>query len=106
MMIDINKAVKIFDALSDKTRLRIFIILLKGKLCVCELMDILNMKQSRISHCMKILKNAELVDSYREGKWIIYTISPEINKNGIIKGVKNELKIQTKGKSNFKKCKK
>ena len=47
-------------------------LLLKHDLCVCELMFILNMEQSRISHQLRILRDAELVEDLREGKWIIY----------------------------------
>jgi len=47
-------AIKIFKALSDETRLRIYLLLLQGELCVCELETILNMEQSRISHIVRI----------------------------------------------------
>ncbi|GAG94807.1 unnamed protein product, partial [marine sediment metagenome] len=51
-------AIKMFKALSDETRLRIYLLLLQGELCVCELVNILNMEQSRISHSVRILKEA------------------------------------------------
>jgi ArsR family transcriptional regulator len=69
-----KKTVKILKALSDPTRLRIVILLLERDLCVCELLFILDMEQSRISHQLRILRDAELVEDTREGKWIIYTI--------------------------------
>ena len=39
--------IKMFKALSDETRLRIYLLLLQGELCVCELVNILEMEQSR-----------------------------------------------------------
>jgi len=47
--------IKMFKALSDETRLRIFLLFIQSEeLCVCELVNILNMEQSRISHSIKI----------------------------------------------------
>jgi ArsR family transcriptional regulator len=73
-----KKTVKILKALSDSTRLRIVILLLEKDLCVCELLYILDMEQSRISHQLRILRDAELVEDIRDGKWIIYRIPGEI----------------------------
>ena len=73
-----KKAVKILKALSDPTRLRIIILLLEKNLCVCELLFILDMEQSRISHQLRILRDAELVEDIRDGKWIIYRIPREV----------------------------
>ena len=66
---------QVFKALSDETRLRILHLLQKQELCVCELVDILKMEQSRISHQLQILKNARLVNDRREGKWIVYSLN-------------------------------
>lgn len=75
-----KKTVKIFKALADPTRLRIIILLLENDLCVCELLFILGMEQSRISHQLRILRDAELVEDRRDGKWIVYTIPNEMKK--------------------------
>jgi len=99
-------AIKIFKALSDETRLRIYLLLLQGELCVCELVNILNMEQSRISHSVRILKEAGLVVNRRQGKWIIYTVNPEIENNKIIKSLKNELKLPKQDLKNITKSKK
>jgi ArsR family transcriptional regulator len=68
-------ALKIFKGLADPTRLRIVSLLLRRDLCVCELMFILKMEQSRISHQLRILRDADLVEDKREGKWMTYRIS-------------------------------
>jgi ArsR family transcriptional regulator len=69
-----NDVAKIFKALSDPTRIRILRLLRGRDLCVCELMSVLGMEQSRISHQMRILREAGLVDDRRDGRWIIYGI--------------------------------
>ena len=100
-----EKMGKLFRALADETRLRIYLLLLKGELCVCELVDILNMEQSRISHSLRILREASLLDDRREGKWIIYSVNPETSKNKIIQGLRDELKLSTTDLKNFTNCK-
>ncbi|HJX31450.1 MAG TPA: metalloregulator ArsR/SmtB family transcription factor [Thermodesulfobacteriota bacterium] len=62
----------IFKALSDDTRLRVIKLLQERELCVCELMQVLDMSQPRISRHMSVLKNAGFVDDRREGKWVHY----------------------------------
>ena len=64
-----------FKALADHTRLRILGLLLNRGLCVCEVMDILGMTQSRISRHLGILKLTGFVEEERKGKWVIYKIS-------------------------------
>jgi ArsR family transcriptional regulator len=69
---------KVFKTLSDPTRLRIIFLLLGRDLCVCELTFILKMSQSRVSHQLRILRDAGLVEDKRDGKWMIYGIPPSI----------------------------
>jgi ArsR family transcriptional regulator len=66
----------IFKALSDDTRIRILKLLEGGELCICKIMEILDMKQSRVSRHMGILKNAGLVTDRRDGKWVHYSLHP------------------------------
>jgi ArsR family transcriptional regulator len=66
--------IRIFKALSDPTRLRIFLLLMEKDLCVCELTYVLEMSQSRISHQLRLLRDADVVEDIREGRWIIYRI--------------------------------
>ena len=69
---------RVFKALSERTRLRIVRLLMEQELCVCEMMFILNLAQSRLSHQLRILRYAGLVEDTRDGLWIIYRISPGI----------------------------
>jgi len=61
-------------ALSDETRLRVMKLLEERELCVCELMQVLDMSQPRISRHLSVLRNAGLVDDRREGKWVYYSL--------------------------------
>lgn len=73
------KVLNEFKALADVTRMRIVNLLFKRSLCVCEIMDILRMTQSRISRHLGILKQAGFIEEERKGKWVIYTIIDERN---------------------------
>jgi ArsR family transcriptional regulator len=67
---------KLFKALSDPTRLRIVYLLInaKSELCICELMEALNIPQYNISKHMKELKHAGLVKERKEGRFVFYTL--------------------------------
>jgi ArsR family transcriptional regulator len=73
--------IKAFKALSDPTRLRIFLLLMERDLCVCELEFVLEMSQSRVSHQLRLLKDADLVEDKRDGRWIIYAVPPRVKEN-------------------------
>ncbi len=61
-------------ALSDETRLRIMKVLLERECCVCEIMQALNISQSRASRNLGILQDAGFLKARRDGAWIIYSI--------------------------------
>jgi ArsR family transcriptional regulator len=67
---------KMFKPLSDKTRLRIMWILGKAKikLCVCEIMDVVNATQYNVSRHLRELKLAGLVREQRKGRWVFYSL--------------------------------
>lgn len=62
-------------ALSDPTRLQIVERLRAGEQCVCELMDVLDAAQSRLSFHLRVLKEAGLVLDRRDGRWVYYTLN-------------------------------
>jgi ArsR family transcriptional regulator, arsenate/arsenite/antimonite-responsive transcriptional repressor len=70
-----NDIVDVFKALSDPTRVRVLLLLRDRDLCVCEIMYVLGMEQSRVSHQMRALRQAGLVEDIREGRWINYRIA-------------------------------
>jgi ArsR family transcriptional regulator, arsenate/arsenite/antimonite-responsive transcriptional repressor len=64
-----------FHALSDPLRLQILELLREQELCVCELCDRLSVPQSKLSFHLKTLKEAALVRSRQEGRWIYYSLN-------------------------------
>ena len=75
--LDTDRAVRLFHALSDGTRLSIIQRLRFGERCVCDMTDALDAAQSRLSFHLKVLKDAGLVTDRREGRWMYYTLNPE-----------------------------
>lgn len=70
----------VFKALSDPNRLRIFAELMAGDSCNCELKDNLGLAPNLLSHHLKVLEKAGLVDSRRDvidGRWIYYAVNRE-----------------------------
>jgi ArsR family transcriptional regulator len=62
-------------ALGDKTRLRILALLKTEELCVCELVEILQMTQPSVSQHLRKLKTAGLVHERRQGQWVFYSLA-------------------------------
>jgi ArsR family transcriptional regulator len=73
---DLDRAVALFHALSDTTRLSILDMLRDGERCVCELQDELDAAQSRLSFHLRVLKEAGLVADRRDVRWSYYSIIP------------------------------
>lgn len=69
-----ERTAEILKALSDPTRLRIMSLLRHGELCVCDLMEALQLPQSTISRHLAILKHAGWVSAQRSGKWMHYRL--------------------------------
>jgi ArsR family transcriptional regulator len=70
-MQDLTKAMK---ALSDETRLRMLNLLLERECCVCEVMQALDISQSRASRNLGILQNAGFLKTRRDKLWMVYSI--------------------------------
>ena len=68
---------KWFHALSDETRLEIVGMLSGGERCVCELMDALDVAQSRLSFHLRVLKDAGIVMDRKDGRWVHYSLNRE-----------------------------
>lgn len=63
-----------FMALADKTRLRLLNLMREDEVCVCFFTEVLDDNQPKISRHLAYLRNAGLVESRREGKWMHYRI--------------------------------
>ena len=71
-----KRALAVFHALSDETRLAIVKRLAGGERCVCDLQDLLDAAQSRLSYHLKTLKDAGLIADRRDGRWVHYSLVP------------------------------
>jgi ArsR family transcriptional regulator len=67
---------RMFRAFSDRTRLRILHLLLPGELCVCHIVDVLDLSQPKISRHLAYLRRTGLVLARKEGLWNYYRLSP------------------------------
>ena len=72
-----NQDAKVFKAFCDPNRLRILDILKSGEHCACKLLDILDVSQSTLSHHMKLLTDAKIVNVRKDGKWSHYSLSKD-----------------------------
>lgn len=71
-----QKIDQVFRAFADETRLRILNLLKqKEELCVCELIEVLHMGQSKVSRHLAYLKRAGLVQDRKEGLWSYYSLT-------------------------------
>ncbi|MET8454081.1 metalloregulator ArsR/SmtB family transcription factor [Streptomyces sp. NPDC005209] len=70
---------RMFKALSDPVRLRLLSLIAShegGEACVCDLTGPFDVSQPTISHHLKVLREAGLVDSERRGTWVYYWVLP------------------------------
>ncbi|MER6194858.1 metalloregulator ArsR/SmtB family transcription factor [Streptomyces cyaneofuscatus] len=72
---------KVFKALGDPVRLRLLSMIASragGEVCVCDLTPAFDLSQPTISHHLKLLKQAGLIDSERRGTWVYYRLLPQM----------------------------
>src|SRR4051795_11878389 len=70
---------RVFKALSDPVRLRLLSLIASyeaGQACVCDLTGAFDVAQSTISHHLRVLREAGLVDCQRRGTWVYYWVLP------------------------------
>ena len=66
-----------FKVIGDGTRMRILVSLADTELCVCAIAELLGMELSAVSHQLRVLKQADLVRSRREGKTVYYSLADD-----------------------------
>ncbi|MBF2057327.1 MAG: winged helix-turn-helix transcriptional regulator [Cyanobacterium sp. T60_A2020_053] len=64
-----------FQALSDSIRLEVLDLLRHQELCVCDLLESIEVSQSKLSFHLKTLKEAGLVRSRQDGRWVYYSLN-------------------------------
>lgn len=68
-------ALRVFGALADENRLRLVFALRRGELCVCQLIELMGLSPSTVSKHLSILRDAGLLDSRKEGRWVHYRLA-------------------------------
>ena len=68
---------ELFKVFGDSTRIRILFVLFEAEVCVCDLAAALNMTVSAVSHQLKILKQAKLIKSRRDGRSVFYSLADD-----------------------------
>ncbi|AYC36121.1 ArsR/SmtB family transcription factor [Streptomyces griseorubiginosus] len=73
---------KVFKALGDPVRLRLMSMIASrgqgGEVCVCELTPAFDLSQPTISHHLRLLRQAGLIDCERRGTWVYYWVLPGV----------------------------
>ena len=87
-----RETVKVFKALSDETRLRILNILLEQECCVCEVMQALDISQTRASRNLAALYEVGFLKLRKDGLWSLYSI----DKDGMKKYLADLIQVVTK----------
>ena len=74
-----ERMASIAKALGDPVRLQLVDVLRKhaGKVCVCELVPLFELSQPTVSHHLKVLREAGIVGSERQGLWAYYYVRPD-----------------------------
>ena len=74
---DLFEVAELFKAFGDLTRAKIICALSESELCVSDLTQLLEMNQSAVSHQLRLLKQARLVKTRRDGKVRYYSLADE-----------------------------
>lgn len=74
-----ERMAQVAKALGDPVRMQLVDVLRKhaGKVCVCELVPLFDLSQPTVSHHLKVLRDAGLVGSERQGLWAYYYVNPD-----------------------------
>ena len=70
----VDKLMDVLKGLSDETRLRILSLLYEKELCVCDIMEVLQISQAKASRHLIYLKNAGLVKDRKSAQWVYYAM--------------------------------
>jgi ArsR family transcriptional regulator len=102
--------VKASKALSDETRLRILNLLLERECCVCEVMQALQISQTRASRNLSVLHDAGFLKLHKDGLWSLYSLDEDgmdAYMIGLVESVRKALvgnKLASKDRERLKKA--
>lgn len=69
--------IAVLKALGDESRIRTLLALRDGELCVCQIVELLELATSTVSKHLQILKEAGLVAATKRSRWVYYELAPE-----------------------------
>jgi DNA-binding transcriptional ArsR family regulator len=81
-----EQLIAVTKALADENRVRALMALCKGELCVCRIIELLGLAPSTVSKHMSILKQAGLVASRKEERWMYYRLPKENEMTEMVRG--------------------
>jgi len=82
-----DSCVEKLKVLADETRLSVLEALMNGPRHVGELSDSLGVEQSLLSHHLRVLREARLVESNRDGKGVLYSVAPGVKSDATQKAI-------------------
>ena len=68
---------ELFKVFGDTTRVKILYVLFESEMCVCDIAETLGISQSAVSHQLRIIKQARLIQNRREGKTVYYSLADD-----------------------------
>jgi DNA-binding transcriptional ArsR family regulator len=74
-------------ALSDENRVRIIAALQGRELCVCQIIDLLQLSPSTVSKHLSILRNARLLNGRKEGRWMHYSLARDPQRPMVVEAI-------------------
>jgi len=100
-----SETVTVLRALGDENRMRIVLALRRQPLCVCQIVELVQLAASTVSEHLMILKTAGILASRKEGRWVYYRVaeerpSPEIAKtlHGVFQTLEEDRQVQADAK--------
>jgi ArsR family transcriptional regulator, arsenate/arsenite/antimonite-responsive transcriptional repressor len=90
----VRELTKLMKVLSDESRLRVLNLLQERECCVCEVMQVMDISQSKASRILSALYDVGLLKLRREGRWALYSLESDRSKeyvNEILTGIKRSL---------------
>jgi ArsR family transcriptional regulator len=99
---------RLFRALADPTRLRLINLMSAGEICVCYLVEALDLPQPKISRHLAYMRRVGFVSARREGTWMHYSLASPANRHAaaILTATVNALKQNAEWRKDLQRLKK
>lgn len=78
--------VSILKALADENRIRIVAALAAGEVCVCQLIELVDLAPSTVSQHLALLRNAGVINARKEGRWMHYSLPAPDDVSPVVRG--------------------